>query len=333
MTRTLFLHLGMNKTGSTTIQNGLSGVQNDRVRYFSLGMPNHTPAMIQLFGEEQQRENYFAGGKPVRPQITRKDLDHELGRDRRDVVISGEGFPQMLPPEKVTDLLCAMSPHFDQVQALAYIRPPRSYMRSQAQQRVKVGFTQFSGAALWPGYGKRFEKWEKALGADHMTLIPFERDRLEGQDVLTDFARRVGFDPADLPAGKELNPSISAEAFATLFEWRCRQEERGEPREHGRRRAFPHAIAKFGSTRFDLGEEVVSPALVENASDIAWVEARMGRKFAPEIPPQGAVVFETVQDILDFSTSVRADFTNWARRLPRFSHGRKQMKRLLEGLA
>jgi hypothetical protein len=333
MTRTLFLHLGMNKAGSTTIQKSLAGAGNDRVRYATLDRPNHTPAIIHLFGEHAQQMHYFAGRKHPRPSLSLGDLEHELGHDRRDVVISGEGFPNILQPATIADMLSSLAPHFDRIRGLAYIRPPRGYMRSLAQQRIKVGVIPLDGDALWPDYRERFEKWEEALGAGNLTLIPFERERLDGQDVLTDFARRVGFDPASVSAQADLNRSMSAEAFATLFEWRHRQDERGDPKEHGEKRAFPAMIGRFGSTPFDLGEQVVGQALRDNSADIAWVEARMGQKFAPEVPPQGAVVFESAQDVLDFSAAARADFAQWARGLPPRSRGFAQMKHILDGLA
>ena len=52
VTGKLFLHIGMHKTGSSSIQFSLNGFENESIRYAKLGFENHSVPIYTAFSED-----------------------------------------------------------------------------------------------------------------------------------------------------------------------------------------------------------------------------------------------------------------------------------------
>lgn len=322
MTRTCHLHLGMNKAGSTAVQSAFRDYADPRTRYLKLVRANHTPALISIFCEPERRDAWFRGVGDRFERASLAQLEEEVTRDRRDLIVSGEGFPQYLNRAEIGAMTTYLAGHFDRLSGLVYVREPKSYMRSLLQQRVKSGRTGLDMAELLPRYRRRFRRWDRGLGAARISYVHFGRDSLAGGDVRRDFADRLGLhwdgDEAD-----EVNPSLSLEAFAVLYRYRQFQDASGDVR-HGRRDT-PHWMFQFGSRRFELDEALMAPALASAEDDIAWVEGRMGRSFAPSRPADGVATIATEDDIAAVAADALPAFRDWVASFPRLSRPRAQL--------
>jgi len=196
----IVIHAGMNKTGSTSIQRTFVRLDGDRVE---------CPV-----------------GKPQPLQFKRILGRRRSGRTLHPLLISDEGF-SMLPGRRVEALFNALRNCPEDIRVIAYVRPPRSFMSSQFQQQCKKRFINLNGHALdahWPLYRRRFERLDTLFGRENVTPKPFQRERLEGGDVVLDFAREIGvaLEPGEVI---RVNESMSLKVVALLYVfWRFGQQ-------------------------------------------------------------------------------------------------------------
>src|SRR5690606_31421731 len=122
----------------------------------------------------------------------------------------------LLDPAGLADLHAFASAHARDVRVVAYVRPPRSFMESAFQQRVKGGLAGFSLDGLHPRYRNRLLPIEKAFGRPALRLLPYRRERLRDGDVVADFCAHIGLE-APPNAVSELNQALSRPAVALLY--------------------------------------------------------------------------------------------------------------------
>src|SRR5687767_5422200 len=112
---TAILHVGMHKTGTTSIQRSLQDLSSERARYVQLGGSNHTAPIVTAFHDDpaELRFHRRSGREPEavgnsREKI-RERLDAELSRTAEfdKFVLSGEGIV-VLPPPSLKELRSAL---------------------------------------------------------------------------------------------------------------------------------------------------------------------------------------------------------------------------------
>ena len=315
MTRRCILHIGMNKTGTTSVQNCFHRFDDGRLRYADLGRANHSRPLQLLYGGRWQG---VAEADLPMPQF--RDLSRGPLRSRfmaqledrsRDMLISAEGLTNGFQAEDVTRLLADLRPHFDRIEAVGYLRAPEEFMRSGWQQRLRDRFTPLDPALLYPAYRTRLGAWVDALG-DAVDLRLFDRAALVGGDVVTDLADQLGVAPPDR-GKRSANSTLNAHAFALLYAFRRAQSEAELRPDLVRERPLIGLLKTLPGPRFAIAAEAVRPELDQQAEDIAWAEARMGQTF-PTARPAGVedVVFAREADILDHAATVRRTAWTWA---------------------
>jgi hypothetical protein len=318
--RRCFLHIGMNKTGSTAIQSAFQTLDTDTTAYLQLGHANHSPALVTLFhaGRADYHLNVRARVTPRqmedRAARLRDALQDQLTGSRKTMVISGEGLSNTFGPEDAARMIDVLRPHFDEIRAIAYVREPVSYLRSAFQQVVKDNAASFDLARLYPDYARRLGPWEGCLGRDNMDYVLFDRTVFKGGDLLEDFAARIGVDWRPEPP-ETVNEALSAEVLAILYVYRKLRGSLIDNRFFENRNAeVVRRLRGFGHRRFDLAETVTAPIVAAKAEDIAWIEARLERTFPAPTRPEDAVVFGSEADILAFARICAEDFTGFAAR-------------------
>ncbi|EYD71537.1 hypothetical protein Rumeso_04938 [Rubellimicrobium mesophilum DSM 19309] len=302
--RRVVLHLGMHKTGTSSIQAALQGYRDERIEYADLGPANHSLPLQRAF---QDRKAARGGKLPIRPdqrEAARKALEAAIGGSRRSLILSAEGLSHF-DRASVQGVVEFLRPHFDRIETILYVRPPESYARSAFQERTKFSAASFDVARLVPPYRDRVERWAETLG-EEPTYVLYDRATLHEGDVVADFAWRLDLDPAWLEARARTHPqnrnaSLSAEATAALYLLRRRRG--GPPAAHEKERAREKRmiglLQGFGQRRFDFGREVMDAALAGRAEDIAWIEGRLGRSFPREVL-KDPVIFGSEGDVLDY---------------------------------
>jgi hypothetical protein len=319
MTRTLYLHIGMHKTGSTAIQKAFDGYDDGTTAYLRLSKRNHSFGMASIFRAEKAAEQVAAGwAKSVtelrtKAAIDRKLLEEQVASGSRNLIISAEELSSKWAVHEVDRVRDALAHAFDRVQVIAYLRGPRSFQRSALQQIIKKRAVKLTAGPV-PDYCRRFQAWEKVFGRDAMTYVLFASYTLAGQNVVADFAARVGIDPG-LVSSRRANESMSAEAFAAIYRMRNYPGIRRWTWPASRAEAVCKRYQAFGKLPFTLADSVWKVMTQAEKKDVAWAEDRLGQEFEPEPVKPDAVVFRSEADILAFARRHDAEFSRWAKRL------------------
>jgi hypothetical protein len=242
MKRTCFLHIGTEKTGTTSIQNFLSKnrsrLKKQGIIYpRSPGNQNHTDLTVYALADERQsggirRHSGVASSEQLpgfRDRLQAK-LDSELQNSRASTIIfSNEHLSSRLANEieiaRVKELCerCAA-----QTKVIVYLRNQVDYIVSSFGTTVKSGSTRKFPFPLnkrrirTMDYMALLEPWRKIFGRGNMIVRRFDpSDFVEG-DLLLDFAEQIPFDSSGFIRSEPRNEALSARELAFLREFNAR---------------------------------------------------------------------------------------------------------------
>ncbi len=330
--RTCFLHIGMNKSGSTSIQHAFRGYRDRALEYLQLqewAAPfkdngNHSRHIQMRFGRKLSPK-LFSSPDPAEQRLERerlaRDFDAGVASAAGSVIISGETMVDMRSEEIATEIAQYLRDRFDHVQGIVYVRDPSGYMKSLLQQSIRVRPLEpgMGLGAHYPGYRRRFVPWERALGQGNLSYIPFDNAAFPEGDLLLDFARRTGIPDRfarKRGAFRQTNVSLSAEAVAALARYRM---SHGARPPHGPGRAadirLVSGLMELGSSRFALAAEAIAPVLESHRKDLDWIESRLGRSFPAADPSGSEIGFATTADLMDYAAGLGPVLQDWQARL------------------
>lgn len=278
MTR-LILHIGMHKTGSTSVQAALHAAAPGNRQTLAIGMANHSIACRVMFDDWAGSKRFLSNNgiseedaNAMRARLL-AEIDSQLGRkDRAQFVLSSEWLSSA-PEHSVQRLRDWCAPRFEKVDIYAYVRPPASFMASNYQQVVRLSHGNFR--LLWPHYRRRFRKFEKLFGKPALNLRLFDKTRLEGGDVVADFASWTGVACPHRPKA-EMNASASAAALALIACYRRHRPDAGSPAINTELAGLIRFAERLPSPKFALAQPLLEAKLEANREDIAWIEKRLG---------------------------------------------------------
>ena len=280
----LVLHIGMAKTGTSSIQDtlghGAEQLREQGVYYAPFKPYNHSFKFSVLFLGNPRKSFYY---KPLSP-ISDEAWEQELQRlrqqwqnffasfDQGTCVISAENLGR-LSEQEIAALKAFVCPFFDQVRVVAYVRQPLQAIKSKWEQDVKELREPMSAQELLSRTKRQltyrfFERWLEAFGREHFVLRRFEPSKFHGGDLMSDFLHAADIAlEADLELPKmESNQSLGAEGTGFLLAMNGRyplyrdnepNDERGMVR---RQHLFYRAMRQSGASplkmdvRFDEDE-------------------------------------------------------------------------------
>ena len=291
----LVIHAGMNKTGSSSIQQSLESQKSPDLTYIKWKSPNHSELFVLLFHEAVTRERYHifrTQGSSARE--LEKEREHWLGEVTRQLeantgpvtVFSGEDISQPTPISGCQNMFDFFSQFFDDIRVVAYVRPPLSFINSSFQQRVQSsGISKINAQSLWPNYRKRFEKFDLVFGTENVELVPFVKDSLSGGDVVRDFWHRIGVE-CPLHTIPRANEGLSLEALALLFYQRKMGDgiRTGSHDAYRKNNSLIRRLKKVGTQKFSFSGEFLENVFRQNVDDLEWIENRLGQKLADQAP-------------------------------------------------
>ncbi len=306
--RIAYVHIGMHKTGSSSIQGTLAQNLWPEHHYVQVGPPNHSVMMQTVFNLDpnpvQLRETGL-NRKDIenRSKKWREDLVQELENNTKpNVILSGENFSgNDITEGALKDLHGFLRTYVDRVQIIAYVRPPVSLMESSFQQRVKSG--RMNGVRGVPvRYRSRLEKFDTEFGRENVDLIKFDKSALLNGDAVQDFANRIGveLDPEQISTK---NQSLSLEAIALLYVGTKFGADFGKyPNANRDRNAAIKTLSGIGSRKLRFGSGIAQTSLDECADEIDWVEERLGTEIR-DLPKDGDDAIQSEQDLLDIAAA------------------------------
>lgn len=278
------LHVGMHKTGTTSIQNSLNYYEDDKFYYARLsGDSNHSVPIFSLFSSTP--EKHFLN----RVRVANGSLDQYIASvwqslevsieqaGERTLIVSGEDI-STLAGNEIELLAEYFLDHFTSTKVLGYIRPPMSFMNSLFQQAVRSGRrTELNLQKLYRNYRGIFEKFDLCFGRDNVILKIFERSELVGGDSVRDFCNTIG---VDFPASRitRANESSSKEIIALVFQYNRYCKEMGyDHLSGGEAYRMSELLKGLGSTKFTFAPDLLCDVIAQNAEDMRWIEDRIGR--------------------------------------------------------
>jgi hypothetical protein len=288
--RRCIVHIGMHKTGSTSIQQSLHRFSDERFMYAALDdASNHSVAMYSAFSSNPEKHHLHrhrgrdAASVRAYASRMREALDRCAAQaGGRTLVISGEDI-SVLARFDVLRMRDYLRARFDEVEIVAYVRSPGEFIASSFQERVKGGSIGFDPRQMYRNYEKTFAKFDDVFGRQHVQLRKFDPSGFPDGCAVRDFCSRIGL---QLPAARivRINESLSRQMVGLLYTYR-KLGARAQVETLRGPECMRLAVLLRGmrSDKFRFAPEFTRPLLEDNRADIAWMEARLGASLAEDL--------------------------------------------------
>jgi hypothetical protein len=218
--KTLILHIGMGKTGTTAIQNALwdnrevlaqCGITYPTVGTVAKAHHLVTPRCPPFLAHTGWRFLEVAEWAPILAETATTET----------IVMSSE-LIVWSEPEQVAAFCAALKEHFH-LKACLYLRRQDNGIMAGYNQMIKAGTQTHTIDKVIERQLDRYDylqkiwPWEKALGAENLIVLPYERGQFHKGDLIDDFLLKVlgierpeGFEVA---ADRNANPRLSRAAM------------------------------------------------------------------------------------------------------------------------
>ena len=251
----LILHIGLPKTGSTSIQRFLGGNGDALKRLGFVNMKSH--------GFLWEPFPPYDGWEKKRKTLEEELPDIRKRLEKYNVIYSSEALTFMLlsDPGRLSEIKEYIGDN--ELEVLVYLRRQDVHFESLYREILKQHdiptpptadyFKEHFQLDLYD-YASMLETFEQHVGAGNIKVRVFERKRLVGGDVVKDFCEAVGIpdDKSLVVNESEINPSVDAR-LCDYFAVANRQWPVHNDAGHhfndiliiGSRHLFPQAEAKF----------------------------------------------------------------------------------------
>jgi len=321
------LHIGMPKTGTSSIQDTLYfGLKDPRFSYFSAGEVNGSRMLWTLYSKEKPpfhlwRRNVenvqYARKLQVRYQ---RLLTHQLKRaslQHRTLILSGEDS-WVWDEGQIKQFIELLSTEQTKAQVIAYIRPWKGFLESNFQQIMK-GRTIFlkrdtrgtSPPPIKPNdptkidYQKTIETLDAHFGNENVILRKFDPKDFQDGCVVQDFCNQIGVSIASNSIRRS-NDSIGLNAVRMLYAYKLFGQEETWIRELATWQHFQLtlALAEMPDTPFRLHSEMTNPIIEPYLTQIPWLEDRLGVSFQEDFEKHdNSPCIRTKEDYFRFEES------------------------------
>jgi hypothetical protein len=241
MKRTCFLHIGTEKTGTTSIQNFLAKnrplLERQGILYpRSPGNQNHKALTVYALREAKQGGIRRSSGVSRPEQVPKfrerlaAELDREIGDSGASIIIfSNEHLSSRLltiPEIERVKKLC--DNYAERTKIIVYLRNQVDFLVSSFGTTIKTGSTRKFPFPLTPrrirtmDYRALLEPWRKTFGRENLIARRFERAHFVEGDLLSDFAAQIPFDTAEFTRSEPRNEALGARELAFLREFNAR---------------------------------------------------------------------------------------------------------------
>ena len=219
----LYLHIGSNKTATTTLQNRLANSES----VLATGKLLYPRTGRSQVGAHHVLAAHFVSFPPkeFQPQQSFEEMMTALDAEcsaapNLDVVLSSEMLLHFrhLKVERMTSLL----QRFDTVKVIAYLRRQDQFLPSFYSSRINNGKALEAFDAFCDNYPidwlSDLRGWASLVGRDQLTVRPFDKQFWHAGDFVEDFLQQLdhSVDAGDLTQSPPLNESLSLEVMQVL---------------------------------------------------------------------------------------------------------------------
>jgi len=275
--KTCILHIGMHKTGTSSIQRYLDTHKEElgnKIKFASFGMSNHSGPINFLFKRDLNQSplirQQHLSQRDIRNRVKlyQQYFDQSMQADFRQIIISAEAIVE-LNEHELSHLKERLLSHVDKIILIAYIRPPIDFMESAIQQGLKMHQVHLDYNFLYPRYQTRFEKFEHVF--DPVEYRLFSKSSLFQGDVVADFCQRFSIN--HFPYHRE-NESLSALAVKFLYHFqKYRLSDKISNQDVV---LIEETLSQLDAAKFCLPTQIIDETFEHFSQDIKWIENRLG---------------------------------------------------------
>ncbi len=295
--KTLYLHIGMTKTGSSSIQHFLYLNRTELLKqglYYPValthGYAHHV--MAQYFNERGGRQQEYIKDLFQSPEQWKAGIKQEIEKLRcapaDDILLSSEAFRLATPA-----LLAEFFHGFD-IRIIVFLRRQDLWLESSFNQNVKM--RELTGLEMHKhreikrrdlDYPTFLAPWEKSFGPENITVVPFEKEHFKGGLEAT-FLGLLGRHTTEkfiLPG--VINAKLSRDCIAYL-ERRFANDQRQTPSYH----RIIGALERFSALHPDPPEYRFVAAPEDRLRVLATFSSGNAEIAARYIPDSGEQLFQ-----------------------------------------
>lgn len=298
------IHIGMHKTGSTSIQESLNKFYDKNFYYARLGAPNHSIAIYSLFSQNPQAYAHFKGftSEEISSFITevRQNLIKSIkNANKRILIISGEDI-RLLSQDELYIMKSFLQDYgYNDINIFSYIRSPIEYIQSAFQEILKATFISLKDIKqCYPNYRESFEKFLKVFGREHVYFRKFSLSKFPNGCVVRDFCNFFGI---NLLEGKikRANESFPLEIVGLFYIFRkfIKNNEIKASDIQSLGNSLFTLLEGLTLNKFYISYNLIKPILDINADDIRWMEENLGESLILE-GLDSTIAVETEDDLL-----------------------------------
>lgn len=205
MKNKLILHIGMWKTGTTSIQENLSK-NKELLQCIGVEYPSEINNHIFLLPDVYENYINHVAIKSYKPGVEKlNDIKNSFfdsvfkGNEGTTYILSSEFFLD-LNVNEVNKLKDILSGYFSEIKILCYMRPPESHFKSAVNEQVKQGHYPIEKAYekhIEINEYRRIYIWRDAFGKGSVIVRPFDNKQWKNQNLLDDFFDSINIKKPD----------------------------------------------------------------------------------------------------------------------------------------
>ncbi|SFB04295.1 hypothetical protein SAMN05421688_2473 [Poseidonocella pacifica] len=288
------LHIGLGKTGTSTIQSLCNqqrkALESHGIRY-AFPEENHSLPLVSAFACDPLRFPVFLenGGNPDTVENKRRGARRTLKRQLKDcpvpnVFISGEAAAAFGDEDVKQVKKFLNNQAISGVQIICYVREPISFATSLAQQRMKAGvrLSTLIAEPPKPLFRERLSRWANVFGREAITVVDFHEACQHPNGLLGSILAKVLGEEVPALDGdvmQKSNPALSMEAALLLDAINARHPYIVDGKINPNRRSQDanRILTSIKGAKFDLGPEFAARVRELTDDDVAWLREFTGR--------------------------------------------------------
>lgn len=193
--KTIYLHIGSDKAGSTSIQSYFDNNRKEHIEKYNIyyAPGRWQQRLASIFNEHRVKGSGDANSNLTKEEILREDTEYleEFNnfitkvKPGGSLVLSFEGFHH-LSHESIVRAKNFLNAYSNNIKIIYYVRPFFSYAISAMSQTVKMGRLPFTNPPIVE-YKNNIERYLKVFSKDELFIRLFKREQLVGNDIVLDF--------------------------------------------------------------------------------------------------------------------------------------------------